>query len=279
MCGIVGMKPTYGRVSRRGVFPLAFSLDHVGPMTRTVADNAILMQVLAGHDPQDPGSVDAEVPDFSAGVGRDVKGLRIGLVRHFYDGDETAHPEQTKAVDAAAEVLRGLGAEVREIRLAPLEQYSACCRTILAAEAYAVHRRFIAERAADYGALARRRIMIGAGLSAADYVDALRLRGRLATQTEAAMRGLDALLTASNLDPAPRLDDAEACARVYPRQARQPFNITGHPAIAIPAGFTSDGMPLSIQLVGHAFGEAGIYRIAHAYEQATRWIDRRPSGV
>ncbi|MGD9804845.1 MAG: amidase [Hyphomicrobiaceae bacterium] len=279
MCSIVGLKPTYGRVSRRGVFPLAFSLDHVGPMTRDVADNALLLQVLAGHDPLDPGSADAAVPDYSAEIDKGVEGLRIGLVRHFYDGDETAHPEQIKATDQAAIKLRELGADVREIRLAPLSEYSVCNRVILASEAFSIHRRHFAERPGDYGELARQRLAIGAGLSAADYVDALRLRARLVAQTNAAMEGLDALLTVSSMDPPPPIDDAEACARVYPRQARQPFNVTGLPAIAIPAGFTQDGLPLSIQIVGHAWQESRVYRIARAYEQATGWYKRHAPGL
>jgi len=279
MCGIVGLKPTYGRVSRRGVFPLAFSLDHVGPMTRDVTDNALLLQALAGHDPGDPGSADVAVPDFSAELGRGVKGLRIGLVRHFYDGDETAHPEQIKAVDEAADILRKLGAEVREVQLAPLAEYTLCNRVILASEAFSIHRRHLSERPGDYGALGRQRLAVGAGLSAADYVDALRLRARLIALTNAAMEGLDALLTVSSMDPPPPIADAEACARVYPRQARQPFNVTGQPAIAIPAGFTTDGLPLSIQIVGHNWQEARVYRIAHAYEQATGWGKRRPPGL
>ena len=279
MCAIVGLKPTYGRVSRRGVYPLAFSLDHVGPMTRDVADNALLLQAIAGHDPLDPGSADVGVPDFSAEIGRGVKGLRIGLVRHFYDGDETAHPEQIKAADTAAGILRGLGADVREIRLAPLGDYTVCNRVILASEAFSIHRRYLSERPGDYGALARQRLSVGAGFTAADYVDALRFRARLIAQTSTAMEGLDAILTVSSMDPPPPIEDAEACARVYPRQARMPFNVTGQPAIAIPAGFTPDGLPLSIQIVGHNWQEARVYRIAHAYEQATGWGKRRPPGL
>lgn len=279
MCAITGLKPTYGRVSRRGVFPLSFSLDHVGPMTRDVADNALLLQALAGHDPLDPGSADVSVPDFSAEIGRGVKGLRIAHVRHFYDGDEKAHPEQIKAADAAAEVLRGLGADVREVKLAPLGDYTVCCRVILAGEAFAIHRRDLGQRPEAYGALARQRLSVGAGFSAADYVDALRMRTRLIARTSEAMAGFDAVLTVSSMDPPPPIDDAEECARVYPRQARQPFNVTGQPAIAIPAGFTSDGLPLSIQLVGHNFQEARVYRVAHAYEQATGWVKRRPPGL
>jgi aspartyl-tRNA(Asn)/glutamyl-tRNA(Gln) amidotransferase subunit A len=279
MCGITGMKPTYGRVSRRGVLPLAYSLDHVGPMTRTARDNALLLQVLAGHDPEDPGSADVPVPDYSADLERGVKGLKLGLVRHFYAEDMQAHPAQAQAIDQAAEVLRGLGAEVREIRLAPLEDYATCARIIIRCEAFAIHRRWLAERPGDYGHLARQRILDGAAVSAAQYIDALRLRGRLTRRTLEVFAGLDAALTASSMDPTCRIDDAQACARLYPRQARQPFNITGQPAMAIPAGFTPDGLPLSLQLIGHPWQEAMLYRIARAYERATLWTERHPPGV
>lgn len=279
MCGIVGMKATYGRVSRRGVFPLAFSLDHVGPMTRDVMDNALLLNVLAGHDAGDPGSADVTADDYTAGLTDGVKGMKIGLVRHFYDGDETAHPEQIKAIDEAADVLRKLGAEVREIKFAPLAEYSVCNRVILASEAFAIHRRWLQERPGDYGALARERLVGGAAISAADYIDALRVKARLTALTFEAMAGLDAVLTASSFDPAPPIDDAEACAKVYPRQARQPFNVTGQPAMAMPAGFSNGGLPLSIQLVGHPWQEAKLYRVGYAYEQATQWGKRHPPTV
>jgi aspartyl-tRNA(Asn)/glutamyl-tRNA(Gln) amidotransferase subunit A len=279
LCAITGMKPTYGRVSRRGVFPLAVSLDHVGPMTRSVRDNALLLQLLAGHDPEDPGSADVEVPDYAADLERGVKGLEIGLVRHFYAEDMQADPEQAQAIETAADVLRRLGASVREIRLAPLQEYATCSRIIIRCEAFAVHRRWLQQRPGDYGALARQRILDGATVSAADYIDALRLRGRLTRRTLEAFAGIDAALTVSGMDPPCPIDDAEACARMYPRQARQPFNVTGQPAIAIPAGFTASGLPLSLQLVGHPWQEATLYRIAHAYERATLWIDRRPPGL
>ena len=279
MCAIVGMKPTYGRVSRRGVFPLSNSLDHVGPMTRTVRDNAILLNILAGHDAEDIASADVAVPDYTAGLAAGMKGLRIGLARHFYTEDETAHPEQIKALDAATGVMRQLGAEVREIRLPALADFSVCCRIILRAEAFALHRRWLAERPGDYGAHGRQRLLDGATVSAADYIDAQRLRARLTRQTLAAMADVDVLLTASSLDPPCRIDDAEAVARAYPRQVRQPFNVTGQPALAMPAGFTADGLPLSLQLIGHPFEEAKVYCVAAAYEDATRWCDRHPPGV
>ena len=279
MCGIVGMKPTYGRVSRRGVFPLAYSLDHVGPMTRTVRDNAILLDIIAGHDQLDPGSADVAVDNYTADLDRGVRGLTIGLARHFYAEDEMAHPEQIAAIDAAAEVLRGLGAEVREVRLPPNAEFVACNRLILRSEAFAIHRRWLTQRPADYGDLGRQRLLDGATVSAADYIDALRLRGRLVQRTLEAMAEIDVVLTASSLDPPCRIDDAEAVARTYPRQVRQPFNVTGQPALAMLAGFTTDSVPLSLQLIGHPFREAMVYRVAAAYEAATAWTERRPAGL
>jgi aspartyl-tRNA(Asn)/glutamyl-tRNA(Gln) amidotransferase subunit A len=248
-------------------------------MTRTVRDNALLLQALAGHDPDDPGSANVPVAHYTADLERGVKGLKLGLVRHFYTEDMQAHPEQVQAIDRAADVLRGLGAEVGEIRLAPLQDYATCTRIIIRSEAFAIHRRWLAERPGDYGNLARQRILDGAAVSAADYIDAQRLRGRLTRRTLEMFAGLDAVLTASSLDPTCRIDDADACARLYPRQARQPFNVTGQPALAIPAGFTQDGLPLSLQLVGHPWQEAMLYRIAQAYERATGWTERHPPDV
>jgi aspartyl-tRNA(Asn)/glutamyl-tRNA(Gln) amidotransferase subunit A len=279
MCGITGLKPTYGLVSRRGVFPLSYSLDHVGPMTRTVRDNALMLQVLAGHDPDDPGSASVAIPDYTAGLASGIKGLKIGLVRHFYTTDMEAHPEQMKAMDEAVRVFQSLGAEVREIRLAPLADYATCCRTILVSEAFAIHRPWLAERADDYGALARQRILDGAAISSADYIDALRWRARLVKQALEAFAGVDVGLTVSAMDPTCRIDDADACLRLYPRQARQPFNVTGQPAIVVPAGCTADNLPLSLQLIGHPFQEPTVYRAAYAYEQATGWTKRHPPGL
>jgi aspartyl-tRNA(Asn)/glutamyl-tRNA(Gln) amidotransferase subunit A len=162
MCGATGMKPTYGRVSRRGVAPLAFSLDHVGPMTRTVRDNALMLQVIAGHDPSDPGSADESVPDYGALLGQDVRGLRIGVIRHFYTKDVVGNPEQIEALDDAVKLLAEAGTEISEITLPALQDFSACGQIILAAEAYAVHEQWLKERPEDYGARARERLLAGA---------------------------------------------------------------------------------------------------------------------
>lgn len=276
-CGIVGMKPTYGRVSRAGVFPLSYSLDHIGPMTRTVADNALMLQAIAGPDARDPAAAAASVPNFSGGIGKGVKGLRVGYLRHFHETDLPAHPDMAAGLDAAVDVLKAGGANVRDVTFAPLAGLAACNRVILLSEAYAIHRNWLSERPGDYSATTRDRMMPGAFISAPDYVDALRQRARYREQFRQLMGDLDVIICASSMDPACRIDDPAEVNRTYGRQARTPFNLLGTPALAVPTGFSSDGMPLSMQIVGKAFDEATIYQAADAYEQATSWSDRRPA--
>jgi len=276
MCGIIGLKPTYGRTSRRGVLPLSYSLDHVGPMTRTVRDNAILLNVIAGHDPHDPGSAPVNAPDFTGELGKGVKGLKVGLIRHFYTKDQEADPEMTKSIDDAAALLGELGAEVREIEVDPLPVFAACNRTILLSEAYAIHEQWLKARPQDYGERSRARILGGAFIRAADYVNATRLRRRLTDRFHAALKDLDVAVTASSMDFASRIDDDTAIDATYPRQARAPFNVTGSPAISVPTGFASNGLPLGMQIVGKPFQEATVYRVAEAYEMAAEWTLRQP---
>jgi aspartyl-tRNA(Asn)/glutamyl-tRNA(Gln) amidotransferase subunit A len=276
MCGITGMKPTYGRVSRRGVVPLAFSLDHVGPMTRTVRDNALMLQVIAGHDPGDPASADEPVPDYSAMLGQDVRGLRIGVIRHFYTSDVVGNPEQVEAIETAVQLFAAAGAEISETTLPALQDFSACGQVILAAEAYAVHEQWLKDRPQDYGARARERLLAGASLHAVDYLQAVRWRRQLRDRVAEEFAKIDVALTASSMDPACRIDDNEALAANYWRQARMPFNVTGQPALVIPAGFAKSGLPLSLQLVGRPFAEAMLYRVGQFYEEATGWTNRHP---
>ena len=277
LCGIVGMKPTYGLVSRRGVLPLSFALDHVGPMTRTVRDNALMLQVIAGHDDGDPASADIVIPDYTAELNRGVRGLKIGIIRHFYTKDVEADPEQVAALEAAVEALAKQGALVSEITLPPLADFSACGQIILAAEAYAVHEHWLKTRPEDYGARARERLLAGAELTAAQYLQAVRWRLALKQQTLGAFGDVDVAITASSMDPACRIDDIERLAANYWRQARMPFNVTGQPALVIPAGFSRGGLPLSLQIVGHPFGEAMCYRVAQAYELEMGWVTQHPS--
>jgi aspartyl-tRNA(Asn)/glutamyl-tRNA(Gln) amidotransferase subunit A len=277
MCGVTGMKPTYGVVSRRGVIALAYSLDHIGPLTRTVRDNALMLDLMAGHDPLDPGSVPHAPGGYAAGLDRGVKGLKVGVIRHFYQRDMKADPEMAAGIEAAVAKLAELGAEVREIQAAPLGEYLACNRTILTSEAFAMHEKWMRERPQDYGALARERIMAGAFVRAADYVNATRVRRKMADAFHASLAELDVAVTASSMDPPCRIDDPKAVEHTYGRQARAVFNITGSPALAVPVGFSKAGLPLAIQIVGKPFSEALIYRVANAYEQATEWVKRHPA--
>jgi aspartyl-tRNA(Asn)/glutamyl-tRNA(Gln) amidotransferase subunit A len=275
-CGIVGLKPTYGLVSRRGVFPLSFTLDHIGPMTRTVADNALMLEVIAGHDPHDPGSAAVPNGHYAAGVERSVRDLRVGFIRHFHEIDVPAEPEVTAALEHVARTLQLEGAEVRDVHLPTLGEFGAVNRVILQSEAWAIHGPWLRERPGDYGQLARRRLMAGAFFSAGDYVQAQRRRLEMIAEVEEALRGVEVLLCASSMDPACRIDRPADIERTYPRQARTPFNVTGHPALAMMAGLSLDGLPLSVQFVGRYFDEATLFQVARAWEQASGVDKRHP---
>lgn len=275
-CGCVGLKPTYGRVSRRGAFPLAFSLDHVGPLTRTVADAALILETIAGYDPADPGSENWPRPALGAALGQTVRGLRVGFVRHFHESDMPANPEVTAALDTAASLLAKEGAELRDVTLPDLKQCAAINRTIMHAEAWAIHQDWLRTRPGDYGALSRKRLLTGAFLGAGDYVDAQRRRLKLIAAVEDVLRSVDVLLCASSMDPPCRIDDAAAIGHTYPRQARTPFNVTGHPALAMMAGLSRDGLPLSLQFVGRSRDEATVLRVAAAFERASGVANLHP---
>ena len=267
-CGIVGLKPTYGLVSRRGVFPLAFSLDHVGPMTRDITDNALLLDCLAGHDARDPGSATAPPGRTSAQLDSGVRGLRIGFIRHFHETDLVAEPQVAAALEQVAATLAAEGATIRPITLPTLAEFAAVNRVILATEAWSIHAPWLRARPGDYGALARRRLMAGAFLPAGDYLAAQRRRTQMIAAVQDALREVDVLLCASAMDPPSAIEDAQETDRTYPRQARAPFNVTGHPALAMLAGLSTSGLPLSVQFVGRYFDEAGLFRVARAWERA-----------
>ena len=275
-CGTVGLKPTYGRVSRRGVAPLCYSLDTTGPLTWTVEDAALALQVLAGHDPRDPGSADVPVPDYRAGLRAGVKGLRIGYCSAF-SRDGEVRPEQISALDQAAQSFVKLGAEVIEVALPPNAQFQACARTISHSESFAIHAHDLRTRPELYARVTRERLMLGGFLTATQYVQAQRLRRILTRKVDALFESVDVLLTAIIPDAAPILEETDD----GPWRRQQPlasvFNVTGHPAMAQSCGFAANGLPLSLQLVGRAFDEATILRAGHAYEEATGWVKKRPA--
>ena len=275
-CGIVGLKPTYGLVSRRGVFPLSFTLDHVGPLTRTVTDNTLILDVVAGHDPLDPGSAAVAYGHYGAGLERGVRGLRIGFVRHFHETDLPAETEVAAGLENVAGTLRNLGADIRDLQLPTLGEFAAVNRIILQSEAWAIHAPWLRERPGDYGQLARRRLLGGAFISAGDYVQASRRRLEMIAAVEKALQDVDVLLCASAMDPPSRIEDTVETERTYPRQARTPFNVTGHPALAMMAGLSSAGLPLSVQFVGRYFAEPTLFHVARAWERAVGTDEKHP---
>jgi aspartyl-tRNA(Asn)/glutamyl-tRNA(Gln) amidotransferase subunit A len=275
-CGTVGLKPTYGRVSRRGVVPLCYSLDTCGPLTWTVEDAALALRVLAGHDPRDAGSADLPVPDYRAQLGRGIAGLRIGYARRFSE-DAGVGAEQRAALDAAAEVLRRLGAEVVDVVLPPNDQFQAVSRTVSPAESFAIHQDDLRRRPEMYARVTRERLMLGGFVTAGQYVQAQRLRRILTAKVAALFEQCDALLTAVIPGPAPRLEETDDGPWRKAQPISSVFNVTGQPALALPCGFAANGMPLSAQFVGRAFDEAMVLRVAHAYEQAAGWTRHRPA--
>lgn len=275
VCGLAGLKPTYGRISRRGVHPNTFSLDHCGPMTRTVEDCAIMLGAAAGHDPRDPGSIDEPVPDYRAALTGSIKGLRVGLVRHWYASDAT--PEVVGAVDAAVKQLTALGAIVEEIELAPLIDYVDCKTTISISELYAIHEKDLKTRPQDFGKLLRTRVIAGGLVRAEDYVQAMRWRTELTTKMLAHFARFDVLATAGWLNPAePNDPQGGDFFKNRQRIVTMPFSISGIPALSVLCGFSADGLPLSLQIGGKPFDEATVLRAGDAYQRSTQWHLRKP---
>jgi aspartyl-tRNA(Asn)/glutamyl-tRNA(Gln) amidotransferase subunit A len=268
-CGMVGLKPGFGRVSRRGVFPLSWTMDHCGPIARSVEDAAFALQAMAGHDPLDPGSLDRPVPDYRAGLEGGARGLRIGVPRTFFEDAPALSAEARAGIATTLAGLRAEGAVVRDATLPDLAQFIACSRVIMAAESFAIHRRDLAGRLGDYGAVAAGRFIQGAGVGAADYLDAQRLRAALAAAVDAALRDNDVLVTAISLATAPSFA-SQSGAVAWPLQA-SPFNVTGHPALSVPVGLGRDGLPLAVQVVGRPFDEAGVLRVGRAIERVSGW--------
>ena len=274
-CGTVGLKPTYGLVSRRGVFPLSTTLDHCGPLSWSVEDSAIALQTIAGYDQLDPASANVPVPDYSAGLRDGVRGLRIGVPRHFFDKEGTS-AEAIAAIDAAAQKLAAAGAVVEEITLPDYELFSICGRVIMYTESYAIHEQDFQNRPMDFALLTWLRMTLGAFVTATDLHQATRLRRELAVAVNTALLDHDLLLTATGLVTAPAFADVKPGVSNWPMQT-MPFNVTGNPAVALPAGFSASGLPLSVQIVGRAFDEATVLRAAAALEAATGLLGRRPA--
>jgi aspartyl-tRNA(Asn)/glutamyl-tRNA(Gln) amidotransferase subunit A len=271
--GIVGLKPTYGRVSRAGVVTLSWTLDHTGPMARTVEDCALLLQSLAGHDPADPASSRAPVADYVGPLAGGVRGLRVGVPRaYFFDGIE---PDVAAGFERALGTLRELGAEVRDVAI-PSIGVTPAFMAIMLSEAFAYHERDLRERPGLYGEVLREKLLAGALVTASEYAQAQRLRARLARDMAVVLRTVDVLATPTVRATATPFSAVLDPDFPFPRTNMPPFNMTGLPALAVPCGFAANGLPLSLQIAGRPFDEATVLRVGHAYEQATDWHRRRP---
>ena len=275
-CGITGLKPSYGLVGRSGVFPLAQSLDHVGPMARSAEDCALLLQAMAGPDPDDPASAGRNAEGLD-GIGAGVKGLRIGVVRHFHEADNRASPGVLANLHAALEVFRGLGAEVADVTLPPLAEWHAVGATIMVSEAHAIHAPWLRERFFEYGGLFRERVVLGATLTPEHYLLAQRRRRVLCAAMDAAFRRHDLIVTITQPGEAPLIDQVARHGIFELGSLASPFNVTGGPAISIGTGFGAGGMPTGMQIGGPAFADATVLRAAHAYQRATEWHRRWPA--
>ncbi|PYN26754.1 MAG: Asp-tRNA(Asn)/Glu-tRNA(Gln) amidotransferase subunit GatA [Candidatus Rokuibacteriota bacterium] len=284
LCGITGLKPTYGRVSRAGVLPLAWSMDHVGPMTRTARDCALMLNAIAGYDPADPTTSVLPVPDYTAALRGDVKGLRVGLLcAHFTD---VATAEVRAAVEAAAEQLERAGAILDEVNLAGVLHVAAASSAIVASEALAYHAGWMRARPQDYQPDVRERLRMGAFVSGAHYVRAQQLRALVRSEIDDALAKRDVLLAPATPIPAPVLGERETTlgdgtsdVRAALIRLTRPFNYSGHPAAAAPCGFTAGGLPIGLQIVGRPFDEATVLRVVDAYQRLTDWHTRRPSAA
>jgi len=275
LCGVVGLKPTYGRVSLRGVIPLSWSLDHAGPMARRVKDAAVLLQAIAGYDPLDPASVDVQVPDYLAEIDQGVRGWRIALANDAFL--TRADPEVLEVVHAAAQVFTRLGAEVTPTGLPNGRDAALNNGLIVTSEAAAFHRQRLAVHPEGFGEDVRQRLQTGAAYTSTEYVLARRTQAELRRLFELFFNEYDVLLTPTTPLPAPLLDgpDAVEQARTLTRFTA-PFNLTGLPALSLPCGFTRDGLPIGLQIVARPWAEATLLRAGQAYEMATEWHLRRP---
>jgi aspartyl-tRNA(Asn)/glutamyl-tRNA(Gln) amidotransferase subunit A len=277
-CGVVGLMPTFGLVSRAGVITNSYTFDHCGPLARTVEDCALTLQALAGYDPRDAGSLRRPIPDYRAALGEDLRGLRIGVLRHHWEEDLPASEDVRRAMDAALDVLRRLGATLEDCRVRPLGEYFDVKIIIAESEIFSVHAKNLVARPKDFGADFRSRVLPSVLFTAHDYVQATREHRRMMVEMEPLFARYDAFVTAG-LGEAPRLADYRSVSFWQKPSVLTAWNVTGQPVLALPNGFGRSGLPLGMQIVGRPFGEPAILRIGHAYERATDWHARRPALV
>ena len=281
--GLVGLRPSWGRVSRYGVLPACWSMDTVGPISRTVEDCAITFRAIAGYDPKDPYTWDTPVPDYRAALDGNIQGLRVGVVSEKMGGPDV-DPQVRDAVLKAVGVLGELGASVRDVSLPLIEKAGAFSKALTDMEGASVHYKGLKERPNDYDHNTRVRLLTAILTPAQHYYKAQKLRSMLRQHILELLEGVDVLVLPTSPTPAPKIPDApgissreEADGKIFGvRNFTGPFNLANLPALAMPCGFTSDNLPISLQIAGRPFEEATVMRVGHAYERATDWHTRRP---
>jgi aspartyl-tRNA(Asn)/glutamyl-tRNA(Gln) amidotransferase subunit A len=280
-CGVTGLKTTVGRVSRAGAMPLSWSLDTVGPLAQTVEDCALLTQLMAGADPEDPTASELPVPDYMAATKQPIRGLKIGVPSTFYVDDLDA--EVTRVLDETLAVLKKEGAEIVKVELPDQRQLTAACQFVLATEAASLHKRWMIERPQDYGAQVLMRLQNGLAIPAVSYLEAMRWRGPALAAYLAAVEGTDAVIAPVAPMPAVTIaesdvgnsSEAEAVIQRITRFTR-PINYLGLPSLSIPSGFTKSGLPVGMQIIGRSFDEAMLIRIGAAFQRATDYHQKVP---
>jgi aspartyl-tRNA(Asn)/glutamyl-tRNA(Gln) amidotransferase subunit A len=277
-CSIVGLKATYGRVSRYGVVPLSWSLDHCGPMTWTVADSALMLQAIAGYDPKDPTSSQAPVPDYTTALRQNVAGLTIGVPRHFFFADDPQIDRDTLSlVDRALVDLEALGARIETVTIPTLAYSGAAQPVIMLSEAFAYHEHNLRRRPEAFGDMVRARFRTGGLFTASDYVQAQRVRNVLKRECAEVLQRVDVLVSPTMSSPPPSFASVDVMTTARRPSFTGPYNLTGMPALSVPCGFTPAGLPVGLQIAGKPFDEPTVLRVGHTYEQQARWFEHRPT--
>ena len=274
-CGITGLMPTYGLVSRAGVIPNSFTFDHCGPMARTVEDCAILLQAIAGYDPSDAGSIEQKVPDYRAALAGDIKGLRIGVLRHYWEEDLPGPEEQRQAMEEAIGVFRSLGAKLEDARARPMMDGMDVKIIIAESELFSIHQKELIARPGDFGRDFLGRALPACLFQAVDYVQALREHRRYMAEMKPLHEKYDVLLTAG-FGPAPRLDAHRTLNFWQRSNIFTPSNVARTPALVVCNGFSKTGLPLGMQVIGRPFDDARVMKVGHAYQMATDWHKQHP---
>lgn len=280
-CGLAGLKATYGRVSRHGLAPLSWSLDHCGPMARVVEDLAHMLNAIAGHDPKDPTSSSAPVVDYTAALRTDIKDMVIGVPRDYIDEcAPRTDPIVLKRVEEATAVLKSLGARVEEVKIPTLHLATVANAVIYYNEFWAAHKSDAATVLKTGAAQRRARIYLGLLTGSADYIQAQRIRSRCRAELAEVFQKVNCLALPNQAGPAPRVEDVGPIDTLFKHVVPEfhgPFNLTGLPTLSVPCGFSDDNLPIALQLVGRAFDEPAVLRAGYTYQQQVKWYERRPA--